>query len=175
MADFPAFLRDHADAERKASAMAMSMIAKYPNRTEIIPLLIETAVEELEHFRDVYAIMEKQGIQLVHSMPADPYIKKLLKRMHSGIEEQFLDRMLIASVVEVRGGERFRLVAENIDDPDLAKFYKELWACEAKHGNIYVEMALNYFDEKKVYDRLEYWVDQEADVLESLELRAAVH
>ena len=58
------FLQDHADCERKASSMAMSFIAKAPEKLEIIPVLIETAVEELEHFQDVYKIMEKRGIPL---------------------------------------------------------------------------------------------------------------
>ena len=49
LSDFNAFLQDHADCERKASAMAMSFVAKYPDRKEIIPELIETAIEELEH------------------------------------------------------------------------------------------------------------------------------
>ena len=48
--DFDSFLQDHADCEHKASAMAMSMVAKYPDRKEIIPELIETAIDELEHF-----------------------------------------------------------------------------------------------------------------------------
>ena len=56
MADVPAFLQDHADCERKASAMAMSLVAKYPNRLEIIPELIATGVEELEHFQQVYEL-----------------------------------------------------------------------------------------------------------------------
>ena len=37
---FDTFLQDHADCERKASAMALSMVAKYPDRNEIIPDLI---------------------------------------------------------------------------------------------------------------------------------------
>ena len=56
--DFNSFLQDHADCERKASAMALSFVAKYPDRKEIIPELIETAVEELEHFQQVYKVME---------------------------------------------------------------------------------------------------------------------
>jgi len=56
LTDFDNFLIDHANCERKASAMAMGLIAKYPDRKEIIPELIETAIEELEHFRDVYAL-----------------------------------------------------------------------------------------------------------------------
>jgi len=175
LADFPAFLQDHADCERKASATAMSLVAKYPNRTEIIPELIETALEEMEHFREVYKIMESKGLQLAHTIHEDLYIKALMKAQHDGLEERFLDRLLIASVVETRGAERFKLVADNLDDEELSKFYKMLWTSEAKHGHIYVKMALNYFPEKKVYDRLQWWVDKEAEIVMGLPLRAALH
>lgn len=137
LGNFDTFLQDHADCERKASATAMSLVAKYPDRTEIIPELIETAVEELEHFQMVYTLMASRGVQLAHSIPEDPYIKALIKSMHSGIEERFLDRLLIASVVETRGAERFKLIADALEDADLQKFYKMLWISEAKHGNIY--------------------------------------
>ena len=46
LSDFDSFLQDHADCERKASSMAMSLVAKYPNRLEIIPELIETGVDQ---------------------------------------------------------------------------------------------------------------------------------
>ena len=175
MADFPSFLQDHIDCERKASAMAMSFVAKYPDRKEIIPELIEIGIEELEHFQQVYELMEKHGIPLQHSIGADPYLKKLLKLCHSGREERFMDRLLVASVVETRGAERFRLVSEAQKDPEMHRFYKILWASEAKHGHVFVKMALNYFDEKTVYDRLAWWIEREGEIIDSLEIRAALH
>jgi len=175
MNDFDSFLQDHADCERKASAMAMSFVAKYPDRTEIIPDLIDTGIEELEHFQSVYELMEERGIQLQHSIGKDPYLEGLLKRCHSGRLERFLDRLLIASVVETRGAERFKLVAEALQDEKLKRFYKTLWVSEAKHGHLFVKMALNYFDKEMVYNRLEWWVQQEAEVLEGLEIRSALH
>ena len=78
MSDFPSFLQDHADCERKASAMAMSFVAKYPDRIEIIPELIETGIEELEHFQQVYAHMAKRGIRLAKDMQQDSYITALI-------------------------------------------------------------------------------------------------
>ncbi len=173
--DFGSFLQDHADCERKASATAMSLVAKYPNRLEIIPELIETAVEELEHFQQVYLIMQSRGIQLAHSIHEDLYIKALMRAQHDGLEERFLDRLLIASVIETRGAERFKIVADHLDDDELSKFYKILWASEAKHGHIYVKMALNYFPSEKVYKRLQWWVDKEASIISELPLRAALH
>ena len=175
MNDFGSFLQDHADCERKASAMAMSFVAKYPDRVEIIPELIETAVEELEHFQSVYQLMEAKGIQLAHSIGEDQYVKALIKKCHSGREERFMDRLLIASVLETRGAERFKMVADALEDPELKKFYKMLWTSEAKHGHIFVKMALNYFDKDQVYNRLAWWINQEAEVIEGLPIRPALH
>ncbi len=175
MADFDAFLQDHANCERKASAMAMSFVAKYPDRVEILPELIDTGIEELEHFRDVYEIMKARNIQLPSEIGQDVYVKKLLDSCRSGREERFMDRLLLASLVETRGAERFRLVYEALTDPDLKKFYQRLWASEARHGEIFVKMALNYFDEKDVYKRLQEMTIIEGQVLSDLPLKPALH
>lgn len=175
MADFDAFLQDHADCERKASGFALSMVAKYPDRTEIIPDLIETALEELEHFKLVYEVMATRGISLAHVIPKDRYIEALIQLRRTGRDEHFLDRLCIGSVLETRGAERFRLVEEALTDPELKRFYKMLWTSEAKHGNLYVNMALHYFDEKQVYDRLHWFHEQEGLIIQALELRPALH
>ena len=57
----------------------------------------------------------------------------------------------------------------------MHRFYKVLWASEAKHGHVFVKMALNYFEPATVYTRLDWWVTQEAEVIEGLEIRAALH
>ena len=175
MNDFDAFLQDHADCERKASGMALSLVAKYPNRTEIIPELIDTSVEELEHFRDVYEIMEKRGVQLNHSIPKDLYIQQLMKLCRDGREDRFMDKLLLASLVETRGAERFRLVYEALEEEALKQFYHRLWASEARHGEVFVRMALNYFEEAPVYARLEEMKKQEGEILDQLEIRPALH
>jgi tRNA-(ms[2]io[6]A)-hydroxylase len=150
-------------------------VAKYPNRLEIIPELIDTAVEELEHFRDVYEIMVSRGLQLPPEMGKDPYVSKLLKHCRDGRDERFMDRLLLASLVETRGAERFRLVFENLEEPNLKSFYQRLFASEAKHGEVFVKMALNYFDETPVYQRLEEMSEIEAVVLAELPIIAALH
>lgn len=57
-------------------------------------------------------------------MGEDPYIKALIKEAHSGVNERFLDRLLIASVAETRGAERFKLVSEHLDSGELKSFTK---------------------------------------------------
>lgn len=175
LAGFDAFLQDHADCERKAAGFAMSMVAKYPDRTAILPELIDTALEEMEHFKQVYAVMAARGVQLAHVIPKDHYIENLLQLRRTGREEHFLDRLCIGSVVESRGAERFRLVEEALDDPELKRFYKMLWTSEARHGNVFVDMALQYFPENAVYERLHWFNDREGEIVLGLPIRPALH
>ncbi|MGB0522077.1 MAG: tRNA isopentenyl-2-thiomethyl-A-37 hydroxylase MiaE, partial [Flammeovirgaceae bacterium] len=128
MADFDSFLIDHADCERKASAMAMSMVARYPDKPEIIPGLIDIGIEELEHFRDVFALMQERGINFPRNMSKDPYIQQLMPTTHGGTPEtRFLSHLLLGSVVECRGCERFKMVSEALEEERLKRFYKLLW------------------------------------------------
>lgn len=175
LGNFDAFLQDHADCERKASSMAMSFVAKCPDKVEIIPELIETAVEELEHFQSVYALMQKRNVQLPASMPKDLYIDALIRKCRSSVEERLMDRLLLASIIECRGAERFKLVADAAIDPEIKSFYKKLWTSEAKHGHIFVKFALEYWPEQEVYSRLEVLNSAEGKICSELEWRPALH
>ena len=176
MADIPSFLQDHADCERKASAMALSLVAKYPDRHEIIPELIATGIEELEHFQQVYRIMSSRGVPLASEIEQDPYIKGLMSLIHSDSQRRFLDRLLLASIIECRGAERFRLVSLAMANDEMLKnFYYNLWVSEAKHGHIFVKMALEYFGKDHVYDRLHYLNSEEGKIVTGLKLRSALH
>jgi len=175
MSDFNSFLQDHADCERKASAMAMSFVAKYPDRKEMIPKLIATALEELRHFQQVHRIMQKRAVPLPHEITEDLYIKQLVQLSRTGREERLLDRLLIAAIVECRGAERFRIVHEALEAGDLKEFYRKLYESEMKHGNIFLEMARHYFDEPIIQKRLAQLVLEEGNILKGLKLRAALH
>ena len=83
--------------------------------------------------------------------------------------------MLLASVIECRGAERFRLVYEALPPGNLKDFYHRLWASEAKHGHIFVKMLTHYYPMESFYPRLLELVALEAEVLNGLELKAALH
>ena len=172
--NFDEFLADHANCERKASALAMSMVVKYPDRERIIPQLITLAQEELTHFAQVYDLMRSRGLSLIKDEP-DPYVNQLIGQMRNGRNERFIDRMLISSVIECRGAERFRLISQALRDPELKVFYRDLWAAEAKHGHQFVEMLLAYEDADHVYERLQELTDFEGKLIGTLEWRASLH
>ena len=172
--NFDEFLVDHASCERKAMAYAMSVIVKYPDRTEIIPDLLEVAQDELDHFREVLKLMDRRNLQMLPDEP-DPYVNQLIQLCRHGRDERLLDRLLVASVIETRGAERFRIISEALDDAELKEFYRDLWATEAKHGDVFKKMALKYFDEDEIEQRNQEIIEAEAKIVAGLEWRPSLH
>ena len=172
--DFDAFLLDHANCERKASAMALSLVVKYPDRSSLIPGLIDLAREEIEHFKEVYEVCAARGLTLQKDEP-DPYVKRLLEAARHGRDERLIDRMLIASIIECRGAERFGLLARELEDEEMRAFYERLWKAELKHGHLFVHLLLGEFDEKIIYPRLQELLELEARIVTELEYRPALH
>ena len=173
--DIDSFLQDHADAERKVANMCLSLIAKYPNRHEIINELIQISVEELMHFRQVHELILYRGDTLNGNFLKDPYIKGLLSIVRSDSELLFMDRLIIASVAELRGSERFKLIGETIEDKKIAKFYLNLHKQELEHIDAFIKMAKVYFEDELVDKRVDEILEQEAKVTASLPWRSAIH
>jgi len=173
--NFDEFLQDHADGERKVAANSMGLIAKYPDKVEMIPHLAQNAIEELVHFKMVYKVMLERGVELRHSMPKDEYAVAMIKKAHSGRVERFLDRLLIVSISEVRGKERFGAIENALEDAKLKALYRKIRIDEEKHCSDFIDLALLYFDEDQVAERVKYWEEVEDEVFNSLPLRPLLH
>ena len=106
LADFDAFLLDHAANERKASATALTFVVRYPDKTVILEPMIQLAREELTHFHRVYRLIAARGLTFTKDAK-DPYLGGLWKKVGRSGANEFLDRLLLAGVVEARGCERF--------------------------------------------------------------------
>ena len=174
MADFDAFLVDHAACERKASATGMAFVVRYPDRAELLDPLIAFAREELEHFHRVYGLLAARGLGLGPDVP-DPYVKPLVGAVRTGRDERLLDRLLVAGVVEARGCERFGMVARALPPGELADFYADITRSEARHHGLFSRLARAYFDETTIGARLDELLDLEARIIAGLPLRAALH
>ena len=174
LSDLDAFLVDHAAAERKASGMAMQLVSHYPDRPELVSAMVDLACEELEHFRLVYRVIEARGVQLVPDT-RDEYVRGLQALSRRGREAYFMDRLLIAGIVEARGCERFGLVAGGLPPGKLKDLYAELTRAESRHHGLFMRMARTYFDQDKVALREQELLEQEAQIVAGLSLRAALH
>ena len=173
--NFDEFLQDHADGERKVAANSMGLIAKYPDKVEMIPYLAQNAIEELVHFKMVYKVMLERGVELRHSMPKDEYAVAMIKKAHSGRVVRFLDRLLIVSISEVRGKERFGAIENALEDAKLKALYRKIRIDEEKHCSAFIDLALLYFDEVQVAERVKYWEEVEDEIFNTLPLRPLLH
>jgi len=174
LADFDTFLLDHAACERKASAMAISFVVRYPDRDAILEPLIQLAREELTHFHRVFKILQARGLHFT-SDSKDPYLNALLPRIQGGREAEFVDRMLMAGVVEARGCERFGVLAQALEDPELQAFYTELAESESRHASLFTDLVGEYLPREQLEERVEVWLDWEAEAIASIPPRAALH
>lgn len=174
-ADFDRFLQDHTLCERKASAMGMSLVAKYPDRTLIIDELISFAREELEHFHQMYRVLAERGLTLPDD-EKDEYVNALRAQMTSGGGDALLlDRLILPGIVEARGCERLMLVAEKLGPGPLKQVYLDVARAEARHHGLFFRLARHYFPLERVQQRAGELFDFEAALVERLPLRPAVH
>lgn len=174
LADFNAFLVDHAAAEKKASGMAMSMLSHYPDRQSMVRAMADLAIEELIHFKQVLKLIQARGAQL-GADEKDPYINQIRSVFRKGSDLFFMDRLIVAGVIEARGHERFSLIAQALPQGKDKDFYITIAKSEEKHKNLFIELAYEYFDKEEVNQRLDEILDVEADICSKLPFRAALH
>jgi tRNA-(ms[2]io[6]A)-hydroxylase len=175
-ADFDAFMIDHAACERKASATGMSFVVKYPDRALLMEPLIEFAREELEHFHIMYRLIAERGLTLRDDYK-DAYVNGLRTRVRSATDQLLLDRLLVAGIVEARGFERLRMVADALPDAreNLKRVYMDLARAESRHHALFFRLARMYFTAAEVEARAGELLDYEAELVSKLPHRAAVH
>ena len=174
LADFSTFLQDHAAAEKKASGMAMSMLSHYQDRKRLVAEMIDLALEELIHFKEVLKRLQARNVDLCNDSK-DLYVKQIRSVFRHGRDEFFMDRLLVAAVIEARGHERFSLVGQALPAGEDKDFYVAIAASEEKHKNLFVELAYEYFDKASVDKRLDEILIAEADICSKLPFRAALH
>ncbi len=159
-------LIDHTHLEKRAASTALSMIFHYTGRSGLPRRLSEIVCEEMEHFTRMLDILETRNIELQKLKPA-PYASKLVSEIRSNEPERFLDKLLVAALIEARSCERFSILGKEVDDRELADFYEELFEAEANHYTLYTGLAREHFPEKQVKQRLDELADKEVEALKA--------
>jgi tRNA-(ms[2]io[6]A)-hydroxylase len=90
-------------------------------------------------------------------------------------EEQLVHRLLIAALIEARSCERFRLLAEELADRDLAAFYHQLMISEAGHYTLFLNFARTYGDRKTVDQKWHDLLAYEAEIMKGLGKKETIH
>ncbi|MFT7668582.1 MAG: tRNA-(ms[2]io[6]A)-hydroxylase [Planctomycetota bacterium] len=167
-------LSDHAHNELKAAATAQAWLLKNTDQPKLVIELSKVAAEELEHFERVVKLLYSRGGQL-HPLKSNPYAEALLKGSAKTRRDPFLDRLIVAALIEARSCERFILLADHLLDPEVAGLYRDLIPCELGHNELFVDLVRESFPGEGTENRIEQLFDLEGEVIASLPFSFAMH
>jgi len=169
-------LTDHAYCEQKAATNAITVIVKFPDYPDVVEAMGELVKEEMEHFQMVHRELLKRGFKLGRERK-DEYIHDLLAFMKKGgsKEQQFVEKMLFGAMIEARSCERFRLLSENISDPELRVFYRELMESEARHYIMFLNFARKHAVKIDVDKRWQDFLTYEASLMDKYGKKETIH
>ena len=169
-------LTDHAWCEQKAASNAISTIVRFPEHLDLVAELTRIAQEEIEHFGMVVDRIKERGFELGPERK-DDYVGELLQfiKRKCSREEQLVDRLLFAAMIEARSCERFRMLSERVKDKPLAEFYRELMISEAGHYTTFIGFARKYGGNVDVEARWQAFLDYEAEVIENYGKKETMH
>ena len=165
-------LTDHAYCEQKAAATCISLIQRYNQKEKIVNALAPIVTEEWGHFRLVLAEIQKRGLKL-GKQRKDEYVNALVQFCQVGGAEEgrLLDQLLMMAMIEARSCERFKRLSEGLTDEYLRKFYRRFMESEAGHYTLFIELAETYIEKDKVRNRWKEWLNYEAAIMQTLEVR----
>lgn len=169
-------MTDHAFAEQKASANAISIIINYSEETEMVKDMTEIAIEELEHFQMVHELMIKRGFVLGQASKNDYALN--LQQFFPKTKDRtvaLINRLLVAALIEARSCERFKVFADNMEDEELSKFYLDLMISEANHYTLFLGYARKYMDREIVDKKWNDLLAFEAEMMKNRGKMAKVH
>ena len=169
-------LTDHAFCEQKATSTAISLIVGFPEYTELVQEMVALVKEEISHFKMVHDKIIERGWTLGRDR-RDEYVIQLLKFFPKGGSRttQLVHRLLYAALIEARSCERFRLLSEELEDKELAEFYRNLMVSEANHYTMFLGFARQYGNKKEVDAKWQQLLEYEAKIISNLGTTEAIH
>jgi len=162
--DIPSILVDHAHLERKAATTAINL-EKYRDLFPHVEQLNAIAMEELQHFQLVLALLKRRGIPFGQPYPS-PWITGLMRSIRNGTRGQVIDHLICCAFIEGRSCEKFQMLAQALVpiDPELARFYASLVESEGNHYATYLILA-RQIDEPETERRMNHYLEFEAELI----------
>lgn len=157
-------LIDHANCEKKAASTALNLMYRYVDNFELLNKMSRLAREELRHFEQVLAIMQKRHIPY-HPVSASRYAAELRKPVRTSEPEKLIDTLIVGAIIEARSCERFARLAPHLDE-ELKKFYESLLKSESRHFQDYLSLAKKAAGGKSVEERVRFFLELERHLIE---------
>ncbi len=166
-------LIDHANCEKKAASTALNLIYRYVDNFDLLNKMSRLAREELRHFEQVIALMEKRDI-VYRQLPAAGYAAGLRQKARTHEPAKLVDTLIVGAFIEARSCERFAALAPLLADAELQMFYRSLLKSEARHYRDYLNLAKTVAADD-LAARIEYFAREEMRLIQSPDLEFRFH
>jgi len=166
-------LIDHANCEKKAASTAMNLMYRYVDNFELLNKMSRLAREELRHFEQVIAIMERRGIAYSQETAAR-YAAELRKPVRTHEPGKLIDTLIVGAIIEARSCERFAKLAPHLDE-ELKKFYLSLLKSESRHYQDYLSLAEKAAAGADISDRVALFLALEKELITTSDTEFRFH
>lgn len=169
-------LTDHAFCEQKAASTAISLLVTYPEYPDLVDAMAALAREEMSHFEMVHKRIRERGLSLGRERK-DLYVARINQFFpKTGNRDlRLVHRLLIAALIEARSCERFKVLSDNIEDQELADFYRKLMISEANHYTMFLKFARDFGDREEVDQMWDQLLTFEAEVMKDFGTKEHIH
>jgi|TARA_R100000005_G_scaffold67464_1_gene35567 tRNA-(ms[2]io[6]A)-hydroxylase len=166
-------LVDHANCEKKAASTALNLMYRYVEHPRLLQKLSRLAREELRHFEQVFAIMQRRKLAYPQ-LSASRYAAGLRAEVRGNEPGRLVDTLLVGALIEARSCERFAALIPHLD-AELAQFYGSLLKSEARHFEDYLALAGGLAPAAEITERLEQLKAVEAALITGCDTEFRFH
>ena len=114
-------------------------------------IVISTMEAQMKYDVRSFSVKPNAKVKLVFKNP-DTLPHNLIictpgKKKGGDRDAQLLEELMICALIEARSCERFRILSENLEDKDMANFYRSFMISEAGHYRLFMDLAKLYFED----------------------------
>jgi tRNA-(ms[2]io[6]A)-hydroxylase len=173
-----ALLNDHAHLEKKAATNALDLLNRWPEPNppeNWVRAMTTIARDEIEHLAIVTRLLARRGGRLTRTH-RNPYARALRDLVRSGDgPAELTDRLMVSALIEARSCERFALLAGACTDGEMRRLYTRLFASEAGHYRVFIDLARALPDAPAVERRWRQMLAMEARIITEQPFSASMH
>ena len=162
--NIPTLLIDHANCEKKAASAALNLMYRYVDKPKLLLQLSKLAREELRHFEQVVALINKRNLDYLQ-LSSSRYAGELRKSVRTFEPGRLLDTLIVSAIVEARSCEV--LLHSLLLQDDFLKVLLGTLRSEERHFRIYLDLAENIFEDFPLEERIEFFLEEDRRLIQT--------
>jgi tRNA isopentenyl-2-thiomethyl-A-37 hydroxylase MiaE len=168
------FLMSHAHVQRKSSNRMLVLMQRHSSKAALIETLLELSVQSLSCYQRLVILLLGREVSL-QPEERNPYTLTLGSNLRQHPDHEFLDQLLIMSMVHERQAERSGMMAKAFLEEPIRNLYTQIAEHDAQCQAFFYSMACKYFSHELVTINHQRWLSFEGKLIQKLPVRPHIH